>query len=374
MSKRADLKELLRRRAAVARERALDNDGHVPAEETANLERLARLVEVLRATEPPAKRPRWPALLVLAATLGLMSVLLFVRVPSTSVEIDLEVDQLGLVVSRSQTLSAAIPLERIGVAGLASLRMPRTRDSDGQAHSAADKDWPQIQLSFSKRGPGRMTLDPLTPPAETRVWLGKAGPSSDFGLSLKHEEIVVKLTLSGWLTLGSLDAPKFERNFGRGKSMHLMGRGKLLDVAMTLAEGTEAAFVRVIPVNALSLVKIHPDRVGESPVEESTIRAGTIYFVDLGDSSRALRTAEMLRLELSEGQVRALSLAGDHISLSFRGAVTSLTTGEGSDRRSLMPTYLEWLSAQHALSLFWGAAMYVFGLALAIMRWWRIMI
>ena len=81
----------------------------------------------------------------------------------------------------------------------------------------------------------------------------------------------------------------------------------------------------------------------------------------------------MLRLELSEGQVRALSLAGDHISLSFRGAVTSLTTGEGSDRRSLMPTYLEWLSAQHDLSLFWGAAMYVFGLALAIMRWWRIM-
>ena len=48
-----------------------------------------------------------------------------------------------------------------------------------------------------------------------------------------------------------------------------------------------------------------------------------------------------------------------------------MTSGSGDTRRSLMPTYLEWLQARHGLSLLWGTTLYVFGLVVAALRWWR---
>ncbi len=374
VSKGAELKDLLRRQATEARDRALDNDGQISAEETDPLERLARLVEIAEQTEEPSKRPRWPVAAVLALTLSVMSGLLFLRVPSTNVVIDLKVDEVELVVPQSQTLNEPIPLVELGAAGLASLRMRRSKDSSGQVHSAADKTWSRIQLSVPEPGQGRMTLDPLTPAADTRIWLRKTRLPDQYGLSLQHQEIVITLTLSGWLTLRSLEASNasnFKRDFGRGKAMHLTGREKVVDIAMTIAGDARASFARVIPVSALTLLKAHQDTVGQTRVEESTIRAGTIYFSDLDDKSQSLRAGEMLRLEVSEGHLRALSLAEDHVALSFHGKITELTIGEGRGRRSLMPTYLEWMSAHHALSLLWAAAMYIFGLALAILRWWR---
>ncbi len=378
MSRNAELKDLLRRQAAEACDRALDDGGGISAEETDELERLARLVKILGQTETRPRRPRWPIAAALAATLAIMSVLLFLRVPATNVDMDLEVDELAFVMARSETLNAAIPLAELGAAGLAALRLPRSKDSSGQAHAGSDKTWPQIQLSVAEPGQGqvrgRMTLAPLTPPAGARIWLRKTRVPSQYSLSLQHDEIDVKLTLRGWLTLRSLDSAVVERNFGRGKAMLLMGRERTVDITMRVAEGAQATFARVIPVSALKLLKSHQDTVGQTPVEDSTIRAGTIHFSDLDDVSRPLRAGERLRLKLSEGHIRALSLAEDHVSFSFHGRLTELTSGEGRGRRSLMPTYLEWLSDQYALSLLWGAVVYVFGLALAIMRWWRIVV
>jgi hypothetical protein len=372
VSRGAELKDLLRRRAAEARDRALDDGGGVSAEETDELERLARLVKILGQTEKRPRRRRWPIAAALAATLAVMSGLLFLRVSATNVDMDLEVDELGFVMARSETLNAAIPLVELGAAGLASLRMPRSKDSSGQVHSAADKTWSRIQLSVPEPGQGRMTLDPLTPAANTRIWLRKTRAPGQYSLSLQHDEIAVKLTLRGRLTLRSPAAADVERDFGRGKPMVLMGRERTVDFTMTVAEGARATFARVIPVSALKLLKAHQDTLGQTPIETSTIRAGTIHFSDLDDVSRPLRAGERLRLELSEGHIRALGLAEDHVAFSFHGRLTELTSGEGRGRRSLMPTYLEWLRDQYALSLLWGAVVYVFGLALAIMRWWRI--
>jgi hypothetical protein len=38
-----------------------------------------------------------------------------------------------------------------------------------------------------------------------------------------------------------------------------------------------------------------------------------------------------------------------------------------------MPTWLEWLRARHGLSLLWGTALYLFGLAVGVLRWWRLL-
>ena len=374
MSRGAELKELLRRRAAAARDRVLDDGGGISAEETDELERLARLVTILGQTEQRPKRPRWPIAAVLAVTLTVMSALLFLRVSATHVDMDLKVDELAFVMARSETLNAAVPLAELGAAGLAALGLPRYKDASGQAHAGSGETWPQIKLSVAEPKGGRMTLAPLTPPAGTQIWLGKPRGPGQYSLSLKHDEIDVKLTLKGWLNLRSPDSAD-KRDFGRsGRTLVLTGRKRFVGITMKVAEGAQTTFARVIPVSALKLLKAHQDTVGQTPVEESTIRSGTIHFSELDGVSRPLRAGEKLRLKLSEGHIRALSLAEDHVSFSFRGRLTELTSGAGRGRRNLMPTYLEWLSDQYALSLLWGAVVYVFGLALAIMRWWRIVV
>ena len=48
-----------------------------------------------------------------------------------------------------------------------------------------------------------------------------------------------------------------------------------------------------------------------------------------------------------------MRLRPDRLSLTFHGQVSDMTSGDGAERRSLMPTWLELLRAQHGLGLLW---------------------
>jgi hypothetical protein len=60
-----------------------------------------------------------------------------------------------------------------------------------------------------------------------------------------------------------------------------------------------------------------------------------------------------------------IRVEGEHLSLNFHGWVRGMRT----ESENLMPTWLEWLRARHGLSLFWGTAVYLFGLGLAGVKW-----
>ena len=55
--------------------------------------------------------------------------------------------------------------------------------------------------------------------------------------------------------------------------------------------------------------------------------------------------------------------------LNFQGTVQGMTIGRGRNEISLMPTWLEWLQARHGVSLFWGSALYLCGVAIAVFKW-----
>ena len=103
----------------------------------------------------------------------------------------------------------------------------------------------------------------------------------------------------------------------------------------------------------------------------STVISGTLYFQSLGGKERPVRASEMISFKKVKGEIRTLELKGDQIALSFHGRVSGMTTGGEENSISLMPTYLEWLKARHGLSLLWGTTLYVFGLILGVLRWWR---
>jgi hypothetical protein len=75
-------------------------------------------------------------------------------------------------------------------------------------------------------------------------------------------------------------------------------------------------------------------------------------------------------MESSQGEIESLELKDD-IAVRFRGRVKGIVSGPADIHQDLMPTWLEWLKARQGLSLFWGSAIYLFGLVVGILRWLR---
>jgi hypothetical protein len=87
--------------------------------------------------------------------------------------------------------------------------------------------------------------------------------------------------------------------------------------------------------------------------------------------SRQIRTGEILTFGESDGEIRTAQLRPDRLSISFDGTVRGMSTGDEHERRSLMPTWLDWLKAQHGLSLLWGSSLSAAGIAMAVLRWFK---
>jgi hypothetical protein len=103
----------------------------------------------------------------------------------------------------------------------------------------------------------------------------------------------------------------------------------------------------------------------------STIQSASLYFEALGGSERKLRPGELLRFGAASGTFLTLDLRQGEIAATFQGDVREMRTGSGDEPQSLMPTWLEWLRKRQALSLLWGTALYLSGIALTLRRWWR---
>ena len=69
--------------------------------------------------------------------------------------------------------------------------------------------------------------------------------------------------------------------------------------------------------------------------------------------------------------MRTMRLEPGHLTMNFHGRVRGIKTGSDASPRSLMPTWLDWLRAQHGLSLLWGTSVYCSGSVSPVVRWFR---
>jgi hypothetical protein len=102
----------------------------------------------------------------------------------------------------------------------------------------------------------------------------------------------------------------------------------------------------------------------------SNILSGKLYLDSVGGASRDLRAGEHLAVADASGLLNILSPGERQLDIRFTGRVGGLDIGAGESRRSIMPTWFEWLTANHGLSALWAAGLYSFGLVLAVYRWW----
>lgn len=374
-SKQDQLQNLLNQHIRDLSAEAIQSEGNISASKLKALERLARLVEIHKAVQPPSPQVRWPVLVLLTLTLIIVSLLLFARVSSTEIELDLSLSEVSFRLPEQQVLTEEMRLSSLGVSGMQQIQLPRSETKEAQVFQTQDGSGIALRLAPGIKGQreGLVTLSTILLPAGAYINLRPTEIPQQYRLVIQRTELDLRVSVKGQIELGQPGMPPEQINFLIPKSIHLQSGPKDISLDINLLTGSKAAFSRKLLADSLSLFQVDEHVSGEHTIVRriSTIQSGTLYLESLGGKERRFRPGQELRFESSAGEIRTLELKEDHIAFAFHGHVQGMTTGGEETPFSLMPTYLEWLSARHGLSLLWGTTLYVFGIIFSVIRWWR---
>jgi hypothetical protein len=309
---------------------------------------------------PKTPRRHWPVAAAFLSALVLVTLLLSVRLRSTEIELEAVASEISFRLPVDHALTGHSALQSLQFAGAESVELQGA--GDGAARSTS------TSLRAGSPGcSGTLLLEGVVLSRGAQVWVGKIDNSPAVRLRLNAPGAVLQATLDGCILVGG------SATHGGPRSLRVrLGRDDL-DMALQGNAIGSPLFVSLLPASELSFSRVD-QTVRESGTlvrEVSTLTAGGLVLPGVGDNERRLRFAEDLRFERSLGELR--NIESDHalLKVRFHGDVRGMTTGSLQERRSLMPTLLEWVRAQHGMSLLWGSALYLFGVFSALMRWWR---
>lgn len=368
-----ELRRLLRQRAGSATDEALRSGGQVSPDEIQAVERLRRLIELEDAVQAP--RRAWPVAIVLAVTLLVISLLLFARVGETEVELEIDATEVGFSLPTREALFRDIRLEALGVSGLRRIDLPEALAADFPTRPVEGGADQAIRVATAGEGSrrGAISIGAIAPAADTDVWLRRADLPRQYRLSLRSPGLALKVDLFGPVVVSIAGRGRRQIDVASPQAILLepAPAPSVTALDMTFPDGEARGTVAQVPVRALGFFRVAElDDQGVSIVRSlSTIASGTLYFESLNGVSRQLRAGEALRFRDVEGEIRTLRLQDEALSVNFQGTVRGMQTGSRENARSLMPTWLEWLRARHGLSLLWGSTLYVFGVIMAVLRW-----
>jgi hypothetical protein len=370
------LREVFEREVESLAAEAAKDSPTLPAERIEALAHLARLVEFRSSSRQKSRN--WWAALVFVGTLAIVSVLLFARVPTTDIELELSLAEFSFVLAKDQALTGTMGLSALGASGLGRIQTPESRGPFLEQSQAPGDSATAVSVTPFSRGTrqGSLTLAPVPLPAGARVTVQRPDLPNQCRLSTTVPGLIIEATVNGPVTVGLAGSLAREFDFAIPRPVRLETGAEDLALDLTFAKMPQSPFSPQLQVRDLSFSRIDqflgPDRTLVKRL--STILSGTLYFESLNGQERRLRAGEELRFERSQGEIRTIELADHHIALKFHGRVSGMTTGAGEGHRSIMPTYLEWLWARHGLSLLWGTSLYVFGLIAGALRWWGVQI
>lgn len=365
---RDPLRGLLKRLASELSEKAVSSDERISREDVEALEPLARLIEIRDAARESRRRA---VILLLLGTLAFVSVLVFVRVSNTEIELDLEVSELSFVLPVDQPITEAIDVTSLGVSGVTAIEIPHSSNLSGATYDAANV---LLSPGSADDHTGTINLAAITLAAGSRVWLRATGQPQEYRLSFRGGTSALSVSLDGPVDIVVPGARSGRLDFPVPRQLALRTGPEVVDLEFTITPGSRTVFSTQLPAENLHLFRIdeYTGPGGGTVVRQvSTVRSGTLYMESIDGRALHLRPGEGIRFGRSSGEIRQLELAEDHLVTKFHGRVRDMTSGSGEVRRSMMPSLLEWLRARQGLALLWGTTAYVFGLAAAALRWWR---
>jgi hypothetical protein len=321
------------------------------------------------------RRERLLPALLFAATLVVVSLLLFLHVPTTDIALDGTLSAVGFVSPVQQPLGQPLEVIAVGAAGLTGLQLSDVARPNGSGVSAI-----RIAAEGARGGkgvlPGSITLDRLVVPEGTEVWLSRTDVPRQFRISLRSPKpvpVTAHADMIGPVAFAPAGEPATRATLHAPRPVEFTSTTGALDLDVALASGAPVPRWQQLAARDLKLYRVEDERDTPRPVAipVSSILSGSIRFESLDGGEQPLRRGEILRFERASGTILTLELQDAGVGLMFQGEVSGMRLGAGDHSRSLMPTLLQWLRQRHGLSLLWGSALYLFGLSMALRRWWQ---
>jgi len=373
-TERNRLRSLLHSNAKDLQDEALRSGGAVPAEKLEALRRLSDLVGICDSAELIPPRSRWPLIAVFGCTLLIVSILLFTGPTSTEIEMNLRLDQVSFVLPVRQVLSEQLSLGSLGVTGVSQVELPRAEGAEARTLVSGHDFDSNIALTAAGKPAlsGQVALPDLILPAQTKVSFERGESPKHFRLTLPATGLNLSAGVNGHVRVSSIAGGEAQLTFLSPKSVIFKPQSQEVNLDLAFLALPQKIAPMPLTVRDLNLLRIEDRRGIEGfPVRRvSTILSGTIFFEELNGKKLTLRPGEVIEMESSEGEILSLEFKDD-IAVRFRGRVRGIVSGPADIRQSFMPTWLEWLKARQGLSLFWGSAIYLFGLVVGILRWLR---
>lgn len=375
-NQKKQLRALLKKQTSKLYNEATQSNGHISASQLEELSGIEQLIKALDQTESSSVPIHWPMITLLLVTPIIVSILLFARVSSTEIDLDLSLSGVSFRLSHSQVLSGVTRLSSLGVSGLEEIQFPRTEKSESRIFSSKDGTTTAIKLlkDSSNHNESSLTLSPLMLQNGNYVWLQpNEETSSEYSLSIRSPGLNLQADAFGTIEAGLPGSPQEQFTFAIPQSITLRAGKNDVDLTIEPLPFAKGPFLRKLFIDSLSMFHIDEYLDNEQTLvrQVSTVIAGIIYYESLGGLEYKLRSNQVIYFKKLKGYIRAMEIKDGQIAFTFHGTVSGMSTGGEPNRVSLMPCYLEWLKAQHSLSLFWGTTLYFFGLIISLLHWWK---
>ena len=365
-----DLEKLIAAQREKLLHEALAN-GTVAKEDFDQLDRLGKL-----AAEGHAKKRRWliPALALLA--MAVVTFLLWKEQHETEVEMEATVSELSFRMPRKQPVMREQFLRALAADTLAGIVV----NLDEQFAPPGETCSFNLELSDKPREVDSITVQSLAPPKDWRVRLIRQPGETQVRLTAPpkgDEWLPISVSLRGRAQLNTrCGAVKQSREINEAAPVSVtLYVGQETRFRLMPQKGQDARFARQIEWEDLILVDEETYQA-DTPQERqiSSVVKGKLYLTALNGKPYDLRPSERLAFAASKGEIRTLSLATaekdmpEGFVLNAHAKVQAMKAGD----RSLMPNWLELLAAQSGLGLLWGSAIYLFGMAVAVLKYFRV--
>lgn len=309
---------------------------------------------------------------LLLVSLLISSGLIFTPRPHTTIELEARAIGVQFRTSREQLVVSSLRLSSIGVSDVKELIAPQHWLQPAVTAGAGAPGG--VRLSTTTAAPGAISTGDLVLAAGSQITVERSPESHTMRLSLSPPPDLLSLYMNGRVELRTTAAePARELALRSPQMVQLRGGAGGLQVDITPPPRQLVTDVLIDSLSFQSTQVLNGAGLGGTTItsEQSWLQAGHIYLDEIGGKVIEIRSGQQIDLDMDVGTLRAvITDDSSGVGVRFHGRVRKLTSGAGSTETNLMPSYLEWLEARHGLKLFWGTALYCFGLLTAALRWW----
>ena len=325
-------------------------------------------VSTVPASHSWFKFPGWLAIIAGVVITGILFLFLhFVHVSTTQIKMELTASEINFRLPRQQVVTNIMRLSSIGATGLENVQVPAPL---GVATSSEGNSTTAVLLSVDTASgrAGSLSLDAIALVGGNRTGIRHTDISGEYRFSLLGKAPALPVQVNGLVRVNLPPNPPQDFNFTSPGIVNLQPGKDGVDLDLNFLPNSNRIFPGVLDIDSFSVSRIDQNFDTETPVVRavSTILDGAIYYESLGSKTQVLSRGEHIRFKNSEGKLSKSELLDGHISLTFIGNVSGMTTGDDKKRASLMPSLLEWLKARISIPLLLGALLVTFVLIFGV--------